>query len=537
MQANALTLPALIPVEVLLEVFLNLNPFRPFLRASHQLVTATHVCSYWRHIALRSPGLWYHIELKRKPEYIRMLLKRSCDHSLYISGSMRVLDIPTLQMVLAETHRMRCIAIYRPPYFTSVVDELQREPMAAPRLLEYFEGYMDDIPQEHNAFYERSDRHDFSLLSILDSPNLRLASLGAMWGSGWTRLNALPSLTSLTINENENISIPRNGDISPILEALGSLPLLQMLHMETSLHKPTFRLPLPIPTRVMTVTLARLLALKLTGDWSLPVSVQLLQGIQIPDSAEVVVCASWMPTPAGNGDMRSPAPQMLDMIRDVINKVAARNISCPGVLTTLALQAWQLDMDGTIGINFHGCVHSRQVACRHPCLDVFSSCHISIHLDSYTPIPVWLSHHIKVLDCPEVSVEFSPDVEFASAVTLDCFRQFAQVEKLTLNRFSVAEISRWLGDGSDAVTFPRLQELRLVDCSLSRPCETHGSDNERASCETCRSVEELIQVFRYRAQLQAPLRRLGIKTLMDLALTSAQKSEFMKVIPEYYTIM
>ena len=198
-QLNALTLPSRLPPELLAEVLAYLSPLIPYEYTSDALLKASHVSQHWREVALQFPTLWRNIELGRKPEYMRMILKRSRNCPLYVTGYFTEdkLKEDELVAILNEVHRIRFLGAYMVSKLVKSIQRLHPEKLSAPLMTTYMEGpaYPDTY---RDTFVAYEDSKESSLLSLFDAPNLESLQLTAR-PDAWKPLFSLAGLKSLRV--------------------------------------------------------------------------------------------------------------------------------------------------------------------------------------------------------------------------------------------------------------------------------------------------------------------------------------------------
>ncbi|KAI0328100.1 hypothetical protein GY45DRAFT_1326757 [Cubamyces sp. BRFM 1775] len=117
------------------------------------IISISHVCSYWRACSLQAPALWAHILLNH-PAGIKVFLERSRPMPLRVAykASQKPV-IATLRLIAAEAHRLRSLNIYVPEE-TGLDSILNRIRFAAPMLEELVIKHQEPLrpPKGPEAF-------------------------------------------------------------------------------------------------------------------------------------------------------------------------------------------------------------------------------------------------------------------------------------------------------------------------------------------------------------------------------------------------
>ncbi|KAI0715729.1 hypothetical protein C8Q72DRAFT_180502 [Fomitopsis betulina] len=128
-EINALapiSLPGL-PPEILSKIFLHIagrgsaDPACWHPQAVGRWIRVTHVCTYWREVALQCAALWSHLHLTDLPEILHEFLARSKDAPLSITSDPRAMDTfkitgresyeDNFLLALSALHRVRMILV------------------------------------------------------------------------------------------------------------------------------------------------------------------------------------------------------------------------------------------------------------------------------------------------------------------------------------------------------------------------------------------------------------------------------------------
>ncbi|KAF6746073.1 hypothetical protein DFP72DRAFT_823428, partial [Ephemerocybe angulata] len=90
-------------------------------------IDVTHVCQYWRAVALSSPGLWTHVSSYSHPELARLSLARSGNALLQVDypGPFNHSLEPVLSEALSQSARVRSLQLSDHPHLQNVLDTLE----------------------------------------------------------------------------------------------------------------------------------------------------------------------------------------------------------------------------------------------------------------------------------------------------------------------------------------------------------------------------------------------------------------------------
>ncbi|KAI0685702.1 hypothetical protein BC835DRAFT_1382749 [Cytidiella melzeri] len=240
-QLNALSPTAILPPELLAEVFINLaqtnstmprpeqrlgGPSTGLGRASlapYAWLTATHVCHHWRAVALRAPQLWSIIWITRV-DCVREMLQRSKQVPLTIKADNLQGRVDALELVMRELPRIVCFDAKMPPHLPK-----RQYRLDAPRLKEL-------VLQSTEAYEllllgtSQLQSH-FALCEMPLLEKLEIYSFQVQW----TNQLLKPTLRHLTLHA---ARAPTPLDIEDILRVLENLPLLETLDLRACLPHP-----------------------------------------------------------------------------------------------------------------------------------------------------------------------------------------------------------------------------------------------------------------------------------------------------------
>ncbi|GJE89624.1 hypothetical protein PsYK624_057280 [Phanerochaete sordida] len=190
-----------LPVELIADIFARVGVHRPALRTSLEILTASHVCRRWRDITLQSPQLWTHLDLRpgRKPEYHRMLIERSQNCSLYVSGDARLCDESQIELVVEVMHRVRSFEVFTTPRASAgnrLADLLAGQRLDARRLV-FFSESLEAEGVDDGRRWMRDEVEGRSLLPLLNPSHLRRLYLNRLNDSVLDHLLTLQHLDQL----------------------------------------------------------------------------------------------------------------------------------------------------------------------------------------------------------------------------------------------------------------------------------------------------------------------------------------------------
>ncbi|RDB15006.1 hypothetical protein Hypma_005510 [Hypsizygus marmoreus] len=226
MRHNALNITSRLPTELLTTVFQYVagasNCMDP------DWIQVTHVCSHWRHVALKCPTLWSNIAINRKYDEVAVYLERSGSATLAIEGELcfdcdahAMERSPALHAVFADTLRIRHISLTQPNFFITCDGK-------------FFETFNKPAPMlESLTLINHSNRSSPKIpenIFLGQCPRLRSLALQTLlfsWDSHIFR-----GLTSLEITRHPN---SHRSSITQVMSALESMPNLGKLHLDSVL--------------------------------------------------------------------------------------------------------------------------------------------------------------------------------------------------------------------------------------------------------------------------------------------------------------
>lgn len=231
----------------------------------------THVCGYWRAVALASPLLWSHIALVRSAPCTEAMLARSQSAPLSVQtyaprcGAEGVTPLRSLRLVLQQMHRIRALELFIKWW---VFDDVAAALAGPAPMLERI------LLSSPSGLYDLGPVLPFLALSRESPPPLKEVTL-CTYGFPWANPAPFRTLKRLHVSKGP---IPCYPSVEDVLHALSFMPALTSLHIE-DIFAPSSsdRTALPLPP---TVSLPRLTDLTLAGDCL--ASTALLSGLQLP---------------------------------------------------------------------------------------------------------------------------------------------------------------------------------------------------------------------------------------------------------------
>ncbi|GJE93306.1 F-box protein [Phanerochaete sordida] len=477
-QMNALTDPGRLPVELLAEVFANVGAYRPGQRTSDHVLRMSHVCRHWREVALRFPHLWAHLELGRKREYHLMVVERSRNCSLYVSGNARLCEDSDIQFLLDEMHRVYSLELSG-SLFIAVQGQVKRLVtglLPAPRLEIFSETSYSKPVGAYNSF---------SLFSYLDMPRLREIHLDNL-DDGMHDSLVRQSSSHLRILEVQRKH--SRYDTCKLLAALERAPLLKELtirdpyrysdeHLETRVNQP--------------VLLSQLESLTLEGV--LETTTPFLRQISTPDlsAADIVLDTG------GRRVLESLSrEQLIDAALTVVSAAAS-----------VWKRAGALPFELSLGESFgNGELTGSAAKATNSGTSCQAKNRFIITLDPPL-VPLVLPETIAQLEVRRLVIRpkwNDPDYD------ITMFAVFGGlIEELT---FQSAELSLIVSVLSqDPLPFPQLRAINLVHCTS---CHVFGHAigffYSRDGCKCEHILADFVALLHQRRSLQVPIQELSI---------------------------
>ncbi|EKM51280.1 uncharacterized protein PHACADRAFT_177934 [Phanerochaete carnosa HHB-10118-sp] len=240
-------------------------------------IRATHVCRYWRDVALTNPLLWSDIVLTCNYECVETMLARSRRVPLYVqsynsccAGDACPIPIRPLRLVLKHLPRIRSLTLYIKWWvYFDIVDTLRGPaPLLQQLTLSTPSGLYDTTyMQPAVLFPEHAPLTELTLCSF---------------GFPWTDPAPFRALRSLRVVK----GTPARPEVGDVLGALRHLPALRTLALEDVFIPSAPGLPaLPAPPDV--VALPALATLVLAGD--AVACGTLLSGLVLPRATRITL--------------------------------------------------------------------------------------------------------------------------------------------------------------------------------------------------------------------------------------------------------
>lgn len=240
-------------------------------------IRATHVCRYWRDVALANPLLWSDIVLSCDQDCIETMLARSQQVALSVqsyspccAGDACPIPIRSLRLVLKHLHRIRTLVLYIKWWvYFDILDDLRgpapllkRLTLSTPSGL-YDTAYMQPV------------------VHLPEQPPLEELTL-CSFGFPWADPAPFRTLTSLRIVK----GVPFRPEVDDVLAGLRHMPALRTLALDDVFYPSAPGLAaLPAPAEV--VALPHLARLVLTGDCV--ACGTLLSGLDLPRATRITL--------------------------------------------------------------------------------------------------------------------------------------------------------------------------------------------------------------------------------------------------------
>ncbi|KAK7691968.1 hypothetical protein QCA50_005373 [Cerrena zonata] len=268
--ANVKLLPELLSIIIETYVFDFLHSYcvpgqSPALHPQNSWLRISHVCRYWRDVALATPTIWSHIPLIRL-ECVEEMLRRSKQAPLTVyvhsTTSLNESSSPMLKSIAKQSHRIRNIDTSLPSeFFTQLTSYAPTTPLDLQSVVASYKrllGPPSSLPLEwiKNANLKHLSLKDFPVENI----NLLL----------------MPSLTSLSLWLSKHECVP--GD--DLLEALQHMHSLRSLTLHNVVQD-ILTLP-PYPNKRDLIRMPRLQSIATTSYTNGLAELSLLSAIDIP---------------------------------------------------------------------------------------------------------------------------------------------------------------------------------------------------------------------------------------------------------------
>ncbi|KAI0088593.1 hypothetical protein BDY19DRAFT_906598 [Irpex rosettiformis] len=223
-------------------------------------IIVTHVCRYWRDVALGSALLWSHIVLTRNLDCIKAFLTRSQQASLTVVQlrpnpgcfGERVMPVAPMRLVLAEMNRIRALELYMKWWIFDDIAEYLAKPAAHLKSL--------TLSTPHGLYDCGVVQPVLHLDHKYNGPTLERLSLCA-YGFPWWNAAPFKALKSFHIEK----GIPEKPSVAQVVRALQWMPCLTDLSLE-DVFGPSPKHLTSLPAVDDVAVLRQLENIKLSGD-------------------------------------------------------------------------------------------------------------------------------------------------------------------------------------------------------------------------------------------------------------------------------
>ncbi|KAI0313886.1 hypothetical protein OF83DRAFT_1175263 [Amylostereum chailletii] len=277
-----------LPIQILVDIFARL-PSKPHrnVRRHLPLVVVSHVCRYWRRIALGTPGLWTRIPLTHGPEWAAEALKRSKPFPINLNLQLQSFEQPSyskaaraviFQHPNLKTFRLsdESSDLSNELAFEARSAALQALASRAQPFLEAFEVYLEDD----------EDLEDWKLLlKNMASSHLRKLSACNCPFLPKCPLLRLPSLTHLDITHSCGAWLT----VDDLLDDLSELKSLEWLSLSTDYDSHIINQSVPSPRGERSIHLPHLAFLRLSDVF--PVIDAVVWSTSFPSTAQIELYA------------------------------------------------------------------------------------------------------------------------------------------------------------------------------------------------------------------------------------------------------
>ncbi len=305
-----------LPPEIMTNIF-------SFVRdaSTHPLhwIKITHVCRYWREVALHAPGLWSRPPLANLPWTVEMLARSKQVNITFESDSQKYYtgQYEGYREAFKHAARIRYIILdfstsTSEEWLNSVMDNL---PISAPRL----ETLLIDIQPLREGYFIQRD-------ALVNVPNLRRLSLtgcGPNWDAHW-----LPQITHLKLC---NIAIPEQLTMSRLITALEKMSNLESLILFDSCHSARGTVPSNELDQAP-LTNIKLLQLRMLSIWDeFSVVEPFFRYVTFPPDADVSVI--FFPDEELPLDLETDGVRFTNVLRDIAKSYS--NVASSYIFDTL----------------------------------------------------------------------------------------------------------------------------------------------------------------------------------------------------------
>lgn len=241
-----------LPVELLLKIFREGQRLERRRGLHRWIITITHICLYWRTIALQTPDLWTSVDAVHQTDCLNAFLERSKPLLLNINASLDFFQSPLLELPVLFCELARCRSLWLGRPFLDQFSNASHPWHQCAQTVETI---------EYTDIASLSQAPETTLPPLFDH---ELASLKSLTWLGWRfgpmRINC-PRLTDLSF------TMP-TVKFSWIqwLDFLRNTPLLQRLELQEAILEQPLNPNAPRSRPELVVNLAHLSTLILSGS-------------------------------------------------------------------------------------------------------------------------------------------------------------------------------------------------------------------------------------------------------------------------------
>lgn len=282
---NALNPACNLPVEIIGKIFVTLrNMIRETLgaatgksRLQSSWIVVTHVCRYWRAVALGWKTLWTTLP-SIGTAFTPIALARTNGAPISIEAIISSnLSAKVVKNLLAHSGRLSSIELVSHPSPTG----------SPPSLQEVFLG-CEGFPLLEEVFLKIQSDYDFKLpFSQNCSPSLKHLTIKASSFSGWENMAFGRNMQSLILRGEQGVLGGERPTLHESLDMMAAMPLLQELDTAHLLPEPPGQTPQSLPSSSTPAILPQLAVLTLQ-DNSGPIA-QFLQSVHFPEATMVTM--------------------------------------------------------------------------------------------------------------------------------------------------------------------------------------------------------------------------------------------------------
>ena len=234
-----------LPAELLQQIFfaqLGFVAARDAVKSFHRCVaekacgpmcwiTVSHVCAYWREVALRCPTLWSCLAVPSDPEWMAEMLRRSC--ALPLTADAKLVDRPpnpgreqSLELMLMQLYRIKTLRITSVRPVSQRCAELLNGPAPVLRCLR-----VNGVLLKHDDALDGTSSSP-AMLARDKTPNLEELSLGGdLRADSGVRIRGpcAETLTCLRICVHGRTGQACWPSVPELMQILGTVPSLDTL--------------------------------------------------------------------------------------------------------------------------------------------------------------------------------------------------------------------------------------------------------------------------------------------------------------------